>query len=65
LLDTLSSVVQQLSGNIAALFCDTPHRSCAILYGIGDGAGGTRSVVGGFGDVFGGSFQYGLGHGSP
>jgi len=31
-LDALSCVDQEFFGDIAALFCDTPHYSDAILY---------------------------------
>jgi hypothetical protein len=37
-LDALSCVIQEFFGNSAALFCGTPHRSCAILDCIGNRA---------------------------
>jgi hypothetical protein len=44
-LDTLSRIIQEFFGSIAALFRGTPHYSHAILYQIGDRAGCTRSLV--------------------
>ncbi|SPF41902.1 hypothetical protein SBA1_400047 [Candidatus Sulfotelmatobacter kueseliae] len=44
-LDALSCVDQEFFGDIAALFCDTPHYSDAILYCIGNRTGCTRSLV--------------------
>jgi hypothetical protein len=58
--DAMSSVIQELFGNVASLFYSPPHYVCAVLYRIGNRAGRTRSLVGRFGNVFGSSFHYGL-----
>jgi hypothetical protein len=59
-LDTLSCVIQEFFGSIAATLCGTLHYVYAILDCIGDRAACTRRLVSRSGNVFGGSFDYGL-----
>jgi hypothetical protein len=44
-LDALSRVVQEFFGSIAATLCGTPRYTQAVLYCIGNRAGGTRCLV--------------------
>jgi hypothetical protein len=44
-LDTLSCVIQEFFGSIAALLCGPPHYSHSIVYRIGYRTGCARSLA--------------------
>jgi hypothetical protein len=58
LLYSLSCVVKKLFGGMAALFCDTPHRSAAILKCICNGGGRSRSLASRFVNLYAHFFQH-------
>jgi hypothetical protein len=59
-LEALSGVIQEFFGGVSALFRGAPYHSDAIFDRIGNRAGHSRSLVGGFCDVSRRSFHYGL-----
>jgi hypothetical protein len=59
-LDALRCVVHELFGSVATLFCRTLYYSDATFDCVSNCAGGSRSLVSRFGDVFSGSVQYRL-----
>jgi hypothetical protein len=58
LLHSLSCVLKKLCGSMAALFCDTPHRSAAILKCIRNGGGRSRSLASCFVNLYAHLFQH-------
>jgi hypothetical protein len=58
LLYSLSCVVKNLRGSLAALFCDTPHRSAAIFKCIRNGGGRSRSLASRFVNLYAHLFQH-------
>jgi hypothetical protein len=58
LLHLLSCVLKKLCGSMAALFCDTPHRSAAILKCIRNGGGRSRSLASCFVNLYANFFQH-------
>jgi thymidine phosphorylase len=58
LLHSLSCVAKKLRGGMAALFCDTPHGSAAILKCIRNDVGRSRSLASRFVNLYAYFFQH-------